>query len=109
MGQGNTPLIQSSHTASLFFKLENCNPSGSYKDRFVAAEVADILAGGSRLMRGYFVRQHAFFVSGLLREVRASMLDPGESGCAGGETGADAGARRHRDAHSAVRHFTRRY
>ena len=48
MGQGNTPLIPSSHTPTLFFKLENCNPSGSYKDRFVAAEVADILARGSR-------------------------------------------------------------
>ena len=48
MGQGNTPLIQSSRSPALFFKLENCNPSGSYKDRFVAAEVADILARGSR-------------------------------------------------------------
>lgn len=48
MGEGNTPLIPSSHTATLFFKLENCNPSGSYKDRFVAAELAGVLARGSR-------------------------------------------------------------
>jgi threonine synthase len=48
MGEGNTPLIPSSHAATLFFKLESCNPSGSYKDRFIAAELADVLARGSR-------------------------------------------------------------
>jgi threonine synthase len=29
------------------FKLESCNPTGSYKDRFVAAEVARLLRNGS--------------------------------------------------------------
>ncbi len=48
MGEGNTPLIQSPHAMSLFFKMESCNPSGSYKDRFIAAELADVLARGSR-------------------------------------------------------------
>jgi threonine synthase len=49
LGEGNTPLIQSVFVGPslglkrLFFKLENCNPSGSYKDRFVAAEVARCL------------------------------------------------------------------
>lgn len=54
MGEGNTPLIESVQLgpsmglARLFFKLENCNPSGSYKDRFVAAEIQRHLAGGVR-------------------------------------------------------------
>ena len=47
MGEGNTPLIPSSRTASLFFKLESCNPSGSYKDRFVAAELTEVLKRGA--------------------------------------------------------------
>jgi threonine synthase len=32
----------------LLFKLELCNPTASYKDRFVAAEVARILRLGAR-------------------------------------------------------------
>ena len=48
MGEGNTPFIPSSHTQALFFKLESCNPSGSYKDRFIAAELVDVLARGLR-------------------------------------------------------------
>ena len=45
LGEGNTPLVRSLHIApslglkSLLFKLESCNPSGSYKDRFAAAQV----------------------------------------------------------------------
>ena len=47
LGQGNTPLVSSTHIGpelglKLFFKLENCNPSGSYKDRFIAAEIAHL-------------------------------------------------------------------
>jgi len=48
MGEGNTPLVASAHSESLYFKLESCNPSGSYKDRFIAAELTDVLARGSR-------------------------------------------------------------
>jgi len=54
LGEGHTPLVQSVRIASglglnrLFFKLENTNPSGSYKDRFAAAEVADVLASGGK-------------------------------------------------------------
>jgi threonine synthase len=54
LGEGNTPLVQSVGIAAelglnrLFFKLENTNPSGSYKDRFAAAEVADVLASGGK-------------------------------------------------------------
>ena len=54
LGEGNTPLIPSVYVGpslglkSLFFKLENCNPSGSYKDRFVAAEVTRLLRVGAK-------------------------------------------------------------
>jgi threonine synthase len=53
LGEGKTPLVASArigprHGASrLLFKLELCNPTGSYKDRFIAAEVACILRRGA--------------------------------------------------------------
>src|SRR4051794_15241062 len=47
LGEGNTPLIASVRSRTLLFKLENCNPSGSYKDRFAAAEVARIVSQGA--------------------------------------------------------------
>lgn len=49
LGEGNTPLIPSKQVCrdlglkNVFFKLENCNPSGSYKDRFSAAQVDFLL------------------------------------------------------------------
>ncbi|MGH9397244.1 MAG: threonine synthase [Terriglobia bacterium] len=52
LGEGNTPLIKSARIGPalginrLFFKLESCNPSGSYKDRFVSAEVSRIVNAG---------------------------------------------------------------
>jgi threonine synthase len=48
MGEGNTPLVESARTPALFFKLESSNPSGSYKDRFIAAEIAQVLARGGQ-------------------------------------------------------------
>ena len=54
LGEGNTPLVESARIGPslgldrLWFKLENCNPSGSYKDRFVAAEMTRMLASGVR-------------------------------------------------------------
>ena len=50
LGEGNTPLVPSVQIAprGLSFKLENCNPSGSYKDRFVAAEVGRLRSAGAR-------------------------------------------------------------
>lgn len=47
LGEGNTPLIASSRPL-LHFKLESCNPSGSYKDRFAAAEVAHMQREGAK-------------------------------------------------------------
>jgi len=54
LGEGNTPLVRSVHVGpalgleNLFFKLESCNPSGSYKDRFAAAEVSRMLRIGAK-------------------------------------------------------------
>src|SRR5580700_12116825 len=54
LGEGNTPLLRSArvgpslHLDRLYFKLENCNPSGSYKDRFSAAEMGRVLRLGAR-------------------------------------------------------------
>lgn len=53
-GEGNTPLVSSRRIArelgieKLLFKLESANPSGSYKDRFIAAEIARLLDAGAR-------------------------------------------------------------
>ena len=48
MGEGHTPLVPSQNIGPrlglrISFKLEMCNPTGSYKDRFVAAELANLL------------------------------------------------------------------
>lgn len=54
MGEGKTPLVSSHRLGprvglhNLYFKLESCNPSGSYKDRFVAAEMQSLLPRGVR-------------------------------------------------------------
>ncbi|CAL1519369.1 pyridoxal-phosphate dependent enzyme [Chitinophaga sp. MM2321] len=54
LGEGNTPLVKSRRLGAalgldhLYFKLEITNPSGSYKDRFAAYAVADLLNRGSR-------------------------------------------------------------
>jgi threonine synthase len=36
--------------ADLWFKLESCNPTGSYKDRFIVREMERIVASGARLV-----------------------------------------------------------
>ena len=52
LGEGNTPLVRSRSIGPaaglqhLYFKLESSNPSGSYKDRFGAAAISDMLARG---------------------------------------------------------------
>ena len=52
LGEGDTPLIQSRSIGPaaglphLFFKLESNNPTGSYKDRFAAAAISDMIARG---------------------------------------------------------------
>jgi threonine synthase len=55
LGEGNTPLIKSRQIGPelgfphLYFKLESSNPSGSYKDRFAAFAIADVLANQGKL------------------------------------------------------------
>ncbi len=52
LGEGGTPLVRSRRIGpaaglgTLLFKLETCNPTGSYKDRFAAAAVSHMLARG---------------------------------------------------------------
>ena len=52
LGEGNTPLVQSIRLGPsvglkrLYFKLESCNPTGSYKDRFAALAVSDMRSKG---------------------------------------------------------------
>lgn len=54
LGEGATPLIPSLRIGSrlgiseLYFKLESVNPSGSYKDRFIAAQMKAMLSMGAR-------------------------------------------------------------
>lgn len=55
LGEGQTPLVHSRRLGpslgldGLYFKLENCNPTGSYKDRFAAMAVSDMVARGATL------------------------------------------------------------
>lgn len=52
IGEGDTPLIRSRRIGpevglkNLYFKLESCNPTGSYKDRFGAVAISDMRAQG---------------------------------------------------------------
>jgi threonine synthase len=54
LGEGDTPLVRSRHLEAevgckaLYFKLESCNPTGSFKDRGMVVAVAKALEGGLR-------------------------------------------------------------
>ena len=53
MGEGSTPLVKSRYLSSvlgcdeLYFKLEGCNPTGSFKDRGMVMAVAKAMESGS--------------------------------------------------------------
>ncbi|WP_221622245.1 PLP-dependent lyase/thiolase [Larkinella rosea] len=55
LGEGQTPLVRSRSIGAslgidnLYFKLENLNPSGSYKDRFAAVLVSEMNAKGQKI------------------------------------------------------------
>src|SRR5262245_51256669 len=55
LGEGHTPLVRSRRLgptcglANLFFKVESAGPTGSYKDRFAAVAISDMLANNQRL------------------------------------------------------------
>ena len=52
LGEGDTPLVKSRRIGpeagldNLYFKIEAANPSGSFKDRFAAVAISDLLARG---------------------------------------------------------------
>ncbi len=54
LGEGDTPLVRSEHLAGLcgldelWFKLEMCNPTGSFKDRGMVVAVAKALEEGAK-------------------------------------------------------------
>ena len=54
LGEGDTPLVRSKHLekeigcGELYFKLEGCNPTGSFKDRGMVVAVAKAVEDGSR-------------------------------------------------------------
>ena len=54
LGEGDTPLVKSARLGKelgceeLYFKLEGCNPTGSFKDRGMVVAVARALEAGSR-------------------------------------------------------------
>jgi threonine synthase len=54
LGEGDTPLVRSQilekelGCGELYFKLEGCNPTGSFKDRGMVVAVAKAVEGGSR-------------------------------------------------------------
>src|SRR3990172_2896315 len=54
LGEGDTPLVRSRSLekavpcGELFFKLEGCNPTGSFKDRGMVVAVAKALEDGSQ-------------------------------------------------------------
>jgi len=54
LGEGETPLVRSAHIEKLcgldelWFKLESCNPTGSFKDRGMVVAVAKAIEDGAR-------------------------------------------------------------
>lgn len=54
LGEGNTPLVRSKSIGPslgiphLYFKLENLNPTGSYKDRFASVLVREMMERGQK-------------------------------------------------------------
>lgn len=55
LGEGQTPLVKSKSIGkalgidNLYFKLENLNPTGSYKDRFASVLVSEMVARGQKV------------------------------------------------------------
>ena len=53
LGEGDTPLVKSHHLGrelgcgELYFKLEGCNPTGSFKDRGMVVAIAKALEEGA--------------------------------------------------------------
>ena len=56
LGEGDTPLVRCSELekeigcGELYFKLEGCNPTGSFKDRGMVVAVAKAIEAGSKMI-----------------------------------------------------------
>jgi len=56
LGEGDTPLVRSRHIVQrvgceeLYFKLEGCNPTGSFKDRGMVVAVAKAVESGAKAL-----------------------------------------------------------
>ncbi len=56
LGEGSTPLVRSRHIGpsvgvpDLYFKLESCNPTGSFKDRGMVVAVAKAMEAGNKAL-----------------------------------------------------------
>jgi threonine synthase len=56
LGEGDTPLVRSTTIErdlgceALYFKLESCNPTGSFKDRGMVVAVAKAMEEGAKAM-----------------------------------------------------------
>ncbi len=56
LGEGDTPLVRCGnlekiiHCGELYFKLEGCNPTGSFKDRGMVVAVAKAVEAGSKMI-----------------------------------------------------------
>ncbi|MEK7847556.1 MAG: threonine synthase [Chloroflexota bacterium] len=55
IGEGDTPLVRAQHIerqtgGEVYFKLEGCNPTGSFKDRGMVVAVAKAIEEGSRAL-----------------------------------------------------------
>jgi len=54
LGEGNTPLVRAQRLentigcAELYFKLEGCNPTGSFKDRGMVMAIAKAVESGAK-------------------------------------------------------------
>ena len=52
LGEANTPIVRSEAIGAqyglenLYFKLDHCNPTGSFKDRYAAVAISHMLASG---------------------------------------------------------------
>ena len=97
MGEGNTPLVEAAHAGpspgggTLLFKLESCNPTGSYKDRFIAAEVTRMLNSGAGACVATSSGNTGSSLAAYCARYGDTMPDSGERGCTVGKTYPDAG------------------
>ena len=76
LGEGSTPLVRSQNIGDslgckdLYFKLEGCNPTGSFKDRGMVMAIAKALEAGKKRLAGDTQRQAT---GGEVKDLRREM------------------------------------